>query len=84
MYYCQNQYRNLPASEIAVMFAEAGNGVPQLIRGEVEATSTKEPIPLWIKWAKAGNPYALLRLGLCRLHGNGVTKDPLRSRQMIQ
>lgn len=84
MYYCQNQYRNLPDPEIAVMFAEAGNGVPQLIRGEVEATSTKEPIPLWIKWAKEGNPYALLRLGLCRLHGNGVTKDPLRSRQMIQ
>ncbi len=82
VYYRQAQYKNLPSDYHA--FSENGNGVPELMYGELEAKRTGEPVALWNRWARKGNPYALLRLGLCRLHGNGIEKDVVRSRQLIQ
>lgn len=84
MYFVREQYRYLPPKEMAQSFAEHGNCVPTLMHGEIEAVNNNEPVMLWTKWAKKGNPYALLRLGLCRLHGNGVEKDVIRSQQLIR
>lgn len=83
--YIQNGYTGLPSEEIIRSFAEKGNGVPLLIEAEaaVIAGHSQEPVALWTKWAKGGNPYALLRLGLCRLYGNGIACDLARSKHLL-
>lgn len=83
--YIQNGYTGLPSDEMIDVFAEKGNGVPLLIKAEADviAGRSQEPVSLWTKWAKAGNPYALLRLGLCRLYGNGIAYDLTRSKYLL-
>ena len=80
-------YRNHPRSDDFIQkFEDRGNGIPRLIQLEKEVDTQKavEPIQQWTKWAKKGYPYALLRLGLCRLFGNGVQRDLVRSKQLLE
>ena len=79
----QDGYCNLPDAAVIQRFAEQGNGTPQLIYTEATSKGNAEPVEVWTRWAKRGNPYALLRLGLCRLLGAGIEKDVVRSKQLI-
>lgn len=79
----ENNYENLPESSIIQRFLEKNNATPLLIHTEFTTKKGVEPIDIWTRWARKGNPYALLRLGLCRLHGNGIEKDIVRSKQLL-
>lgn len=81
--YTQNEFQLLPSASLAQTFAERGNGLPKLIREERTPGISAESIALLSYWARKGNPYALFHLGLCRLHGLGIEKDTVRSRQFL-
>lgn len=83
-FYMQNPGHALPSLENAEYSAKNGNGLPLLLIAEQNYTQCPEPIDLWTHWAKQGNPYALLRLGLCRLHGSHINKDKLRAHLLIK
>lgn len=80
-------YRNHSLSDDFIQkFEDRGNGVPRLIQleKELDAHGGVEPVQQWTKWAKRGYPYALFRLGLCRLYGNGIQRDLIRSKQLLE
>ena len=83
IFICKNNYENLPDDAMIQKCAALGNGIPLLLKMEAKGLDGRDAIKSWTYWARKGNPYALMRLGLCRLHRNGVEKDTVRSRQLL-
>lgn len=79
----RNGYEKLPDDDTIQRCTDLGNGTPLLIKLESMGLDGKDAIKSWTYWARKGNPYALMRLGLCRLYGCGIEKDVVRSRQLL-
>lgn len=84
-YYSSQNYRNLPPFETVRKLAVAGNPIPLLMYYECQIKNNGQPeaIDIWSEWARKQQPYALLRLGLCRIHGRNIEKDNVRGQQLI-
>lgn len=79
----RSNYEKLPDDATIQRRTDLGNGTPLLIKMESMGLDGKDAVKSWTYWARKGNPYALMRLGLYRLYGYGIEKDAFRSRQLL-
>lgn len=83
IFFSKSNYEKLPDDKTLQRCAELGNGTPLLLKNELLGLNGTQALEMWKYWARKGNPYAMVRLALCRLHGCVIEKDVVRSRQLL-